>query len=65
MEINIDGIKVYSDGNLSSKEIEAAVRAEKVFYQAEGKEIESIEIILQNDDMLLRIKEKVSATKGE
>lgn len=59
MDRNIEGIKVSADDSLTSAEVEATVRAEKVFWQAQNKQIESIEVFLADEDILVRVKEKI------
>ncbi|MDF2502236.1 MAG: hypothetical protein K0Q77_2950 [Anaerosporomusa subterranea] len=59
MDRNIEGIKVSADDSLTPAEVEATVRAEKVFWQAQNKQIESIEVFLADEDILVRVKEKI------
>jgi hypothetical protein len=59
MDRNIEGIKVSADDSLTPAEVEATVRAEKVFWQTQNKKIESIEVFLADEDILVRVKEKI------
>ena len=60
MDSNVEGIKVIADDSLSPAEVEAIARAEKVFWQAQNKQIESIEVLLADEDILVRVKEKIA-----
>ena len=56
--IIVDGIKITADEGITSDEIEDIVRHEKNLWRADGKQIATIDLKLDGDEIVLTVVEK-------